>query len=140
MRVHHSARLVGCVKIIGNEVDIGANTFVGHEVFIHGPVSIGKNCDIAPRVILHGGTHCLGGVNKRAGPGVLNKVTIGDGVWIGVGSTIIAGVSIGAGSIVAAGSVVVRSFPENVLLAGVPAKAKRLLTSAPLLKREQPGE
>jgi carbonic anhydrase/acetyltransferase-like protein (isoleucine patch superfamily) len=43
---------------------------------------------------------------------------------------ILAGAEIGAGSIVAAGAVVrAGTYPEDVLLAGVPATVKRVLTA-----------
>ena len=52
-------------------------------------------------------------------------VTIGNCVWIGMGSLILKGVTIGDNSIIAAGSVVTRSIPPNVLAGGVPARVIR---------------
>jgi maltose O-acetyltransferase len=54
-------------------------------------------------------------------------VTIADGCWIGARALILGGVTIGPGSVIAAGSVVVSDVPENVLAAGVPARARRAL-------------
>jgi len=55
------------------------------------------------------------------------KISIGKYVWIGSNSSILPGVVIGDNTIVGAGSVVLKSFPENSIIAGVPAKiiAKR---------------
>lgn len=50
------------------------------------------------------------------------KVTIGNHVWIGCNVTILQGAEIGDHCIVAAGSVVRGKFPNNVMLAGNPAK------------------
>jgi len=50
------------------------------------------------------------------------NITIGNDVWIGMDAIILGGVTIGNGSIVAAGSIVTNDVPENVLVAGIPAK------------------
>ena len=44
------------------------------------------------------------------------------GVSIGSSATILCGVTIGKNSIVGAGSVVTKDVPDNVIIAGVPAK------------------
>ena len=49
-------------------------------------------------------------------------ITIGEGVWVGVGAIILGGVSVGSHSIVAAGAVVTKSFPEHSVIAGIPAR------------------
>ena len=52
----------------------------------------------------------------------VRAITIGDNVWIGSGSVIFPGVTIGDNSIVAYGAVVMTSVPENVVVAGNPAR------------------
>jgi 2,3,4,5-tetrahydropyridine-2-carboxylate N-succinyltransferase len=47
---------------------------------------------------------------------------IGDNVLIGANAVILEGVKIGKNSVVAAGAVVVNDVPENVVVAGTPAK------------------
>jgi maltose O-acetyltransferase len=49
-------------------------------------------------------------------------IIIGNDVWVGMDSIILGGVSIGNGSVVAAGSIVTKSIPENILVAGIPAR------------------
>lgn len=49
-------------------------------------------------------------------------IRIGNHVWIGLNVTILKGVTIGNGAVIAAGSLVNKDVPENVLVAGVPAK------------------
>ncbi|MBW1673937.1 MAG: acyltransferase [Deltaproteobacteria bacterium] len=56
-----------------------------------------------------------------------NHIRIDDYVWVGAGSIILPGVTIGQRSIIAAGSVVNKSFPEDVLVGGNPAKIIRKL-------------
>ncbi|MFC4639985.1 DapH/DapD/GlmU-related protein [Deinococcus hohokamensis] len=105
---------------LGENVWVGAFTFIGGNPSAH--VQIGNNVDIAPKVTIITGTHQLGTPQQRAGLGETRGVIINDGVWIGAGSLILPGVSIGGGSVIAAGSVVNRDVPENVLVAGVPAR------------------
>jgi len=49
-------------------------------------------------------------------------VEIEDGAIIGARAVIKAGIKIGKNSVVAMGSVVTKDVPENVVVAGVPAK------------------
>lgn len=52
-------------------------------------------------------------------------VKIGNNVWIGMNSIILPGVELGNNVIVGAGSVVTKSFPDNVIIAGNPARIIR---------------
>jgi acetyltransferase-like isoleucine patch superfamily enzyme len=105
------------------------NTFIGDYVLITGgSIAIGNNCDIAPRCVIHAGSHELGLRNRRAGKIYAGTIEIGDGTWIGTNATILAGAKIGKGVIVAAGAVVIAGeYPDDILLAGTPAKIKKKL-------------
>lgn len=50
------------------------------------------------------------------------KIRIGDNVFIGINSIILPNVNIGNNVIIGAGSIVNRDIPDNVVVAGVPAK------------------
>jgi len=52
-------------------------------------------------------------------------VVIRRNAWIGAGAMILPGVTVGENAIVAAGSVVTKDVPDNVVVAGVPAKVLR---------------
>lgn len=118
--------------LICGDITIGQTTFVDDEVMITGGViKIGARCDIAPRVVIHAGSHEIGNNYRRAGASYSGNIVIGDGTWIGTGSVILDGVRIGKGNLVAAGSVVVSGeYPDNCLLAGVPAQIKKYFDQA----------
>jgi acetyltransferase-like isoleucine patch superfamily enzyme len=125
--VHASANLSPTSVLICESIRIGAETFVGEEVMITGgDITIGARCDLAPRVLIHAGSHELGEHTRRAGRTFAGAIRIGDGSWLGAGSIVLAGVNIGPGTVVAAGSVVkAGEYPANVLLAGTPAVVKK---------------
>lgn len=112
-------------------LQVGADTWLspGAVVYTHveAPIRIGSRCDVGPEVSFVTGSHELGSPARRAGPGLAQPITIGDGCWIGARSLILGGVTIGPGCVVAAGAVVTKSWPANTLLAGVPAAPKRQL-------------
>jgi acetyltransferase-like isoleucine patch superfamily enzyme len=124
---------VRCVSsssfLLTGPLSIGCNTWVGHEVLIVGgnaSISIGANCDIAPRVTLVSGSHQVNPDGPHvAGEGYSLPISIGDGSWICAGATILGGTTIGERSIVAAGAVVKGDFPSGALIGGVPARVLR---------------
>lgn len=52
----------------------------------------------------------------------ITPIKIGKNCWLGANSVILPGVELGDNVIVGAGAVVTKSFPEKVILGGVPAK------------------
>lgn len=115
-------------KVYGRgKLNIGQGCWIGvsNSFFIphSSNITIGDNSDIGPDVKFYCGTHEIGDELRRAGKDIEKSIFIGAGAWVGASSIILPGAYIGEGSIVAAGSVVVgRNYPENVLLAGNPAK------------------
>lgn len=125
--VGDGTRIVGplyctCELKIGKDVWIGRNFSVDG----NGSVIIGNCCDIAPNVQLYTGSHQIG-ERRRAGPGYNGVIKIGDGCWICAASKLLPNVTIGEATIVAAGSVVTKSFCENLMIGGVPAKTIKKL-------------
>jgi maltose O-acetyltransferase len=60
-------------------------------------------------------------------------------VWIGANATICQGVTLGNNVVVGAGAVVTKNFPDDVVLAGVPAKVIKEIDNASVVgsKKEQ---
>lgn len=82
-------------------------------------IEIGDNVTMAPRV------HVLAhdaSTKQFLGYTKLGRVTIGDNVFIGAESVILPGVTIGNNVIVGANSTVTKDIPDNVVVAGTPAK------------------
>ena len=82
-------------------------------------IEIGEDVAIADEVIIRDSdNHII----LREGYQMTAPVRIGNHVWIGARAVILKGAKIGDGCIVAAGSLVTKSFPDNCLIGGVPAK------------------
>lgn len=58
-------------------------------------------------------------------------IAIGDDVWIGAHAVILPGVSIGEGAVVAAGAVVADDVPPFTIVAGVPARIVKTISTGP---------
>lgn len=102
--------MMGAVINIGAE--IGEGTMIDMNVVLGGRAKVGKNCHIGAGAVLAGVIE----------PPSADPVVVEDGVVIGANAVVLEGVRIGKGSVVAAGAVVTENVPENVVVAGTPAK------------------
>lgn len=111
--------------IINDNVHINNNcTFICNEAGIE----IGSNTLIGTNVsILDSDFHNLDPKMRLSDSGISKKVTISENVFIGSNVNILKGVSIGRNSVVAHSSVVTKSFPDNVVIGGNPAKILKYL-------------
>jgi acetyltransferase-like isoleucine patch superfamily enzyme len=120
---------------IGNDVTIGKDVTIGHRVFIgvrtyiDEKVVISDRVSISRNVSLLTNTHRMDKGDRRAGEiYFVSPLEIGEGVWIGTDVIVLPQVKkIGAYSVVGAGSVVTKDVPDNVIVAGNPAKIIREL-------------
>lgn len=111
-------------------VDYGYNIHVGENFYANFncvfldvcPIRIGENAMLGPGVSLVTPEHPLHPEERNSGLEFGRPITIGDNCWIGANATVVGGVSLGDNVVIAAGAVVTRSFPDQVVLAGVPAK------------------
>ncbi|MDZ5711315.1 acyltransferase [Jeotgalibacillus haloalkalitolerans] len=112
------------------------NIFVGNNSYVNGgwllanknsKIVIGKNCLISFNVHIRTYSHNIKETSKPIiQQGDFEKdIIIGNNVWIGHGAQIMPGVRIGDNCVVGAGAVVTKSFEDNLIIAGVPARAIR---------------
>lgn len=108
----------GCTLRGDNEeIHVGAGSNVQENVVIHTdpgcPVSIGPDCTIGHKAMLHG---CV----------------IGTGSLIGMGATVLNGAQIGAGCLIGAGALIPEGkvIPDGSLVMGMPGKVVRELDEA----------
>ncbi len=95
-------------------VRVGAGTNVQENAVLHTdmgyPLTIGTNCTIGHKAMLHG-------------------CTIGDGTLIGMGATILNGAKIGKGCLIGACALITegKEIPDGSLVMGAPGKVVRQL-------------
>lgn len=106
---------------IGENVGISGSTiYAMKEIRIGNNTFIGANCKIVDNDF-----HAFEpGLNFTTDPLHLKMkpVSIGENCFVGMNSIILKGTVIGKNSIIGAGSVVCGKFPENVVIAGNPAR------------------
>lgn len=115
--------------------DYGYNISVGENFYANfnctfldvSTIEIGDNCMFAPNVQLYTATHPLHPVKRNSGLEYAKPIKIGNNVWLGGGVIITPGVTLGDNVVVGAGSVVTKSFPDNVVIAGNPARIIKMV-------------
>ncbi len=117
--VEAAASVWFCSTLRGdNEViTVGAGSNIQENCVLHTdmgyPLSIGKDCTIGHKVMLHG-------------------CTIGDNSLIGMGATVLNGAKIGNNCLIGAGALITegKEIPDGSLVMGVPGKVVRALDEA----------
>lgn len=125
-------RLNGGVMIQNPNVHVGEGTWIGRitefAATSRSSITIGSSCDVSQDVLFITGSHDIGDSERRAGASDRSlPINVGDGSWSGARVTMLGGSSIGKGVVVAASSLVRDVFPDNVLIAGTPARIVRYL-------------
>lgn len=134
--IDESAYVAVEATIIGS-VTLEANSSVWANVVIRGdnePISIGKGSNVQEGAVLHvdPGFPLIVGENVTVGhQAMLHGCSVGAGSLVGMQAILLNGSVIGRNCLVAAGAVVTegKTFPDNSLILGAPAKVVRELTA-----------
>ena len=112
----------------GRNIRVGKNVLVNHGCTFmdRGGITLEDDVVIAPNVNLITTSPLMNPAERRTT--VSLPVVIKKNAWIGVGATVMPGVTIGENSVVAAAAVVTRDIPANMVAAGVPARAIKVIT------------
>lgn len=106
----------GAVIMMGAVINIGAvigeGTMIDMGAILGGRATVGKNCHVGAGAVLAGVIE----------PASAKPVIVEDNVLIGANAVVIEGVHIGKNAVVAAGAVVIEDVPDNMVVAGCPAK------------------
>jgi maltose O-acetyltransferase len=119
-------QLGGGVRILfSTRIDLGRDVYVATGCWIQGVggIAIGDEVMLGPYTILASNDHTKQDGSHRFAPGRNAPITLGRGAWTGGHVVITAGVNVGKGAAVAAGAVVTKDVPDDVVVAGVPARA-----------------
>lgn len=126
---HSILNVSGTLTSLGKYINIGNNVAIGDFCHIGGAggVDIGDDTIVGAYLSIHPENHKyddsdqpirLQGVTRQG-------VKIGSNCWIGAKVTFTDGSKIGNNCVVAAGSIVSNEFGDNLIIAGIPARAIR---------------
>lgn len=144
MRILQSHRFKECGRnvsfnpfdtIMYEGIRVGSDVFIGPGACLlaaEADLRIGSKVLFGPNVTIITGDHPIDLRGRfifditAKSPGEDLPVVIEDDVWIGSGAIILKGVVVGRGAVVAAGALVRDSVPPYSIVAGIPAKVRRL--------------
>ena len=111
----------------GGKISIGAGCGIsGTTIYAMNSINIGENVLIGGNCkIIDNDFHPLPAsqrINQKVEDIKTRPIEIGDGCFIGANSIILKGCKLGKNCVVGAGSVVSGTFPDNVIIAGNPAR------------------
>lgn len=116
----------GGLQSIGKGVRIGDRSVFGNDCFFGaaGGIEIGDDVVAGQFIRFHSENHNFSNVNELIREqGVTHKgIKIGNNCWIGAGVVFLDGAELGDGCVVGANAVITKKFPNNVIIAGIPAK------------------
>jgi acetyltransferase-like isoleucine patch superfamily enzyme len=109
-----------------DNISFGSNIFLGRNVYLNAyeKIEIGNFCIIAAdcKLITANHKYRYSDIPIDQQGYECRPIKLHDNVWLGYDVIILPGVSLGKGCVVGAGSIVTKSFGDNTVIAGCPAK------------------
>lgn len=113
--------------------DYGANIHIGENFYANfntvmldvAEIIIGDDVMFGPNVSIYTAGHPIDHEIRNTGLEFGKKITIGNNVWVGGNVVINPGINIGNNVVIASGAVVTKSFADNLIIGGNPAKIIR---------------
>jgi maltose O-acetyltransferase len=108
----------------GYNISFGKNAFANFNCCFLDvtKIEIGDNTMIGPNVQIYTAMHPMDKTERATMLEFAKPIKIGNDVWIGGSAIICPGVTIGSGVVIGAGAVVTKDVPNDVFIAGNPAK------------------
>jgi acetyltransferase-like isoleucine patch superfamily enzyme len=119
VRVGADSTLVGAVFMCAGDITLGERVTVSYNVTIADSDFHPLDPDERMRDAV---ANAPEGDRSQRPPLVSRPVSIGEGVWIGIGAIILKGVTIGRGARIGPGAVVTADVPAGAWVAGNPAR------------------
>ena len=126
--IHESVSFWHNTFITGTgKIKIGRGTYIGQHTYIsanpkEAKLTIGENCAISHNVQIRTGTYNSNEFVVKRRITSFSDIEIGNNCWIVANVFIAGGVRLGNNVIVGANSFVNKSFGDNVIIGGIPAK------------------
>jgi maltose O-acetyltransferase len=111
----------------GFNIHIGDHFYGNYDITLLDtcPITIGDHCYFGPGIGLYTPVHPITAAERNADVELGAPITIGNSCWFGGHVTVCPGVTLGNRVVVGAGSVVTKSFGDDVVIAGNPARVIR---------------
>ena len=118
------ATIIHPTAVISPSAKVSKGSTVLAYAVIYTNAVIGIGCIVNTAAIVEHDCVVEDFVNISPRSAVAGHTRIGEKSFLGIGSTIINEITIGKKVVIGAGAVVIRDLPDNVMVAGVPAKIK----------------